>query len=856
MAFRIIHALSVHRLTTGDIHASFGATPEELRDTLCLYQPGIEELGGEPAEDLLSQVETVLREIHKTVSGQFISANPENRQYYLDLKKTEDYDAIIEKRADSLEDEELDRYYFEALKRVMECSDTTYVTGYKIWEHELEWYKRKVARRGYLFFGSPNERSTAVPPRDFYLYFIQPFDPPPFKDEKKPDEVFLRLTGTDDEFRKTLRLFAAALDLVTTSSGHAKNVYETKAGEFLRNLVKWLQENMTTAFDITHQGRKKSLTEWTKGRNIRELTGLASHERINFKDLINAVAGICLETWFDELSPEHPHFSLLVTSASRPQAAEDALRFIAGATRTKQATAVMDALELLDGERIDAKKSRYAQYVLDHMKKKGQGQVANRTEIIKDVYGVEYMAPETFRLEPEWVVVVLASLVYSGDLVLAIPGKKFDATSLSMLSATPVYDLANFKHIERPKEWNLPAIKALFELMGLPPGLANEVILNKEEPVQGLQKAIHQSVNRLVMAQQHVNNRFLIWGSSLLTEHETDKLTSLLEETKTFLESCQAYSTPGKLKNFRFTEEDVRSHQGGLDALKELDSLKGLTDEVGPISSYLSTAEAVMPEDHPWVKKAGKVKKEVLDQITDPEKRKRPDTRQQVMHKLLEAKKDFLKDYMSLHTRFRLGINDDKRKTQLMSDERLVHLQALSAIPLMPSAQLIDFRNRLADLTPCYQLTEQELKDSPVCPHCSFKPATEKAKVPVAKIIQQMDSELDGLISDWTQTLLSNLEDPTTRDDLGLLKKEDRKLIEDFVKKRTLPEDLSHDFIQALKEVLSGLMKVEVKAEHLKAALLKGGSPATPAEMKKRFEEFLAQLTKGKDLTKVRIVLE
>jgi len=47
---------------------------------LCLFQPGIEELGGDPADDLLSQVETVLREIHKTVSGRFISSNPDNRQ--------------------------------------------------------------------------------------------------------------------------------------------------------------------------------------------------------------------------------------------------------------------------------------------------------------------------------------------------------------------------------------------------------------------------------------------------------------------------------------------------------------------------------------------------------------------------------------------------------------------------------------------------------------------------------------------------------------------------------------------------------------------------------------------------------
>ncbi|NCO43723.1 MAG: ATP-binding protein, partial [Armatimonadetes bacterium] len=174
LAIRVIHGLSVHRLTTGDVHAPLGATAEELRDALCLYQPGIGDLGGEPADDLLTLVETVLREILKTVSGQFLSANADNGQHYLDLKKTEDYDALIERRAETLDASLLNRYYFEALKRAMECTDETYVTGYNIWEHELEWADRNVTRRGYLFFGSPNERSTAVPPRDFYVYFLQP----------------------------------------------------------------------------------------------------------------------------------------------------------------------------------------------------------------------------------------------------------------------------------------------------------------------------------------------------------------------------------------------------------------------------------------------------------------------------------------------------------------------------------------------------------------------------------------------------------------------------------------------------------------------------------------------------------
>lgn len=41
-----------------------------------------------------------------------------------------------------------------------------------------------------------------------------------------------------------------------------------------------------------------------------------------------------------------------------------------------------------------------------------------------------------------------------------------------------------------------------------------------------------------------------------------------------------------------------------------------------------------------------------------------------------------------------------------------------------------------------------------------------------------------------------------------------------------------------------------------RAALLSGGSPVTPAEMKQRFEEYLDQLTKGKEPGKVRIVVE
>jgi len=115
-AIRIVHALSVHRLTTSDIYAPIGATAEELRDDLCLMLPVPEK----DAEFLRTLVETVLKEllshgersVPKLQQGERpVFSRPE--EGYVD------FDSLIEKRAETLSDAQLDRYYFDALRRVV-----------------------------------------------------------------------------------------------------------------------------------------------------------------------------------------------------------------------------------------------------------------------------------------------------------------------------------------------------------------------------------------------------------------------------------------------------------------------------------------------------------------------------------------------------------------------------------------------------------------------------------------------------------------------------------------------------------------------------------------------------------------
>ena len=110
--------------------------------------------------------------------------------------------------------------------------------------------------------------------------------------------------------------------------------------------------------------------------------------------------------------------------------------------------------------------------------------------------------------------------------------------------------LAEFKHIERPKDWNLPGLKALFELLGLTPGLAQLVTQNEEDPVRQLQKAISESVEKLVLLQQSLQSGLIFWDRNLLAEEETQKFRTQLDEAKTFLETLQVYYLARQTQEF------------------------------------------------------------------------------------------------------------------------------------------------------------------------------------------------------------------------------------------------------------------------------------------------------------------
>jgi hypothetical protein len=116
---------------------------------------------------------------------------------------------------------------------------------------------------------------------------------------------------------------------------------------------------------------------------------------------------------------------------------------------------------------------------------------------------------------------------------------------------------------------------------------------------------------------------------------------------------------------------------------------------------------------------------------------------------------------------------------------------------------------------------------------------------------------LDGLVRGWTDTLRANLEDPTVSGNINLISDATGKHeLQTFLKSKQLPDPVTPSLVKALQEVLRGLQPVLLGSSDLLAALSDGGLPCTITELRERFDRYVANLIKGKDPSKVRVLIE
>lgn len=834
-AIRIVDALAVHRLTTDDIHTRIGLTAEELRDQLCLLPPGLPKLD---AVFLSTTVESILAKTLAAVSGQFLSRNDENGQIYLDVDKDIDYDQLIAQRAESLDENRLDGAYYTSMEEALGIRDDPYAAGYKIWAYSLPWPAKNCDRLGYLFMGAPNERSTAQPPRDFYLYFLQPYDLPKFIDDEKDDEVFLRLEGQDDEFTGALRRYAGARELAGESTADRRPIYEQKAREAQQEMVAWLRSNLPSAMSVTYRGEKRTLAHWLK---------LVEGERATVAQQLRSVSSHILSAHFDARFPGYPIFGVEVTPANLDSAVHSALTHLSDTSRATTASRkLLASFGLLGDDDAIRSDGEFATALLSHLASAG-GSVINRTDVLVERdKGLKTWPP--WHLEPAWFVVVAAALVHLGKAELAYPTTRIDALALDRLSKMSLDDLVEFTHLAPPTQLPTDRLAAAAGLLGLPPG-AVPPGGPTHALVTDLGGRATDLLGRIVEAERTVADGLEIWGAQLvdLVQERQARLNAL----RTFAEDIRARNSVGKLNKFSLDDAAIRAAREGMAELKRLDLLEKARAKLDPTASYLREAVAYFVDGNSATEEALALRGEMVDALSEAELSRARVA--ELSSRGEELRKQFVAAAAAFYRHAFLDEAGDKRKQQLLGSTQWAALGKLGTITLLQGGQFTSLRSDLAAIGTLMQIDDKDLRTSVKIDSHTPGPVTG----PSAEArLEQIETRAREMLKTWRETLADNLSDPELSAQIELLAPAQRELVERFREDRQLPSPVSDEFVAAVDQVFRRFDVRRLARDQVLERLFPGEAAASPAELRERFDDYMSELTEGASPDRVRLVLE
>ncbi|HVD03901.1 MAG TPA: DUF6079 family protein [Candidatus Dormibacteraeota bacterium] len=835
-ALRIIDGLGVHRLTTADIHSPIGATAEELRDDLCLLPAGL------PERDALFvrvSVEAIIDEIIRAVSGQFITQNPDNGQVYIDVRKDIDYDQKIDERASPLDEGRLDEAYFAALEEVLEQRDAPYVSGYRIWAYELPWAAKNVGRMGYAFFGAPNERSTAQPPRDFYVYFLQPYDPPEFTDERRPDEVFFRLDTPDDDFKTALRRYAGANALAKESTEAHRTVYEDKRNAARDAMVAWLKRNMTTAVSVIHNGVSQPVGAW--------LPGTSGGPRRSVKEQVDAIAAEALRHHFEARYPNYPKFAVNVTQSNLGETVKQAINQVATRRQSVAGGRVLASLGLVDLESNLIDTGPFAANLLQQLAA-ADGKAVNRSDLLasRDP-GVETWGP--WHLEPEWLVVTAAVCCQLGRVDLGYPTVQIDATSLHRLTSMNQEDLTSLSHVAPPKPTPVAALRAVAKLLGL--GTATVPNFGAdEELVRQVHTAGKPLRERIVQARSVVANGVQLWGA-LVVDRQAER-DAHLEALQQLLDNVLARDSVGKLNKLDAEPTTLAAAGAGLDELNWITRALASRDRLSPPAEYIRQAVDVFNSEDDLADEAGKLRAEMLALFAEPPPIDLANVTSLTSH-ADRLRKRFADEAARAHARDRLDAEGDERKRHIIEGDLYKDLKAMRAVDLLPDGMFGAIETELVNIGSCKNFDEAKLAASVICPECHYRP--HKAAGPTARArVDDIASRLLELHSTWQETLLDSLSSLEIAEQIALLGETEMKAVADFLHRRALPQPITEPLIRGVNQALKRFVVRRVSSRELWAAVFPAAQPSTLAELRARFADFLRRVEDGSDPERVRVL--
>lgn len=831
VAKRIVNACAI-KILQHELQKQNGTNTEHLVDDLCLT----DKLATD-RDFLIDIIDSAAQQIITATSGQYFDKNAENAEYHLRIEGGVNFDQKIKDYAATMADSQKDEYFFQFLEVNLPLSHDTYRTGFRIWEHSIDWKSHKTYRDGYIFFGNPNEKSTTHPRQHFYMYFMPIFDESKKSRNHEEDEIYFVLDGLSKEFKEAVTLYGAALALEVRSDSSQKPIYRQKIEELNKKARALFDQEYVQITQVDYQGKALPLSGYP-------LPGAGSTK----EQIFSTVASIVFENWFEDERPNYPKFTQLNASVAKDnfdRLVKQALMKVANPEQAnRDGEGILTGLGCWVPGMLDYSHSPYAKSLVKMLADKGDGKVLNRDEIIGYVDRSDNLwLTKDFQIEAELEFVVMATLAALGEIEITLnSGKSINSTNLNELKDIQKQDFYSFTHIKPPKGLNLAALKTMFMGM-LGRDLSNQ--LKDPSTYTHLVSAANDWAKRTVTLLSKIQGGYIFKGIDIVSTDQASKYRQHFTAFSGFCDKLANYTSEAKIKNFAFSVDDLNRI---LPAKAEVEQLEKQLAELNLLNediSYLHQCKQFIT-DNAFKEEVS----EAIHQLASVLSKNDEAELEKYKKLLYQLKERYAEWYLDLYLKHRISQKDHTQKIALLDSDAKAICDILKDADFLSSGQFMQWLNKINKLQPADSKVNKNLILT--APYQDFNPADfEGAEV---LNVKQLKTDLEELLDQWTDTLKDTLDDPMVKKKMNLLDDATQKLLSNFKSGAIeLAKDNALRIHNAIMDLHKGLEKVELSIESMKSTFNK---PLTPDEAIEAFKAYIDQIAKGKERDKIRIILK
>ena len=834
LAIQIANALAI-RILCDDLDKRNGANAHSLKEDICVTISGADE-----AELLLAAVDSTAKHLVTATSGQYVDQDTVSSDFYIRTEGGINVVQIVRDYANDVikrDPEKADQYYFDFLQYVLGFQQNTYRTGFKIWQHNLNWVDKKSFRLGYIFFGNPNERSTTEPVQQYYIFFCPIFSQINRNDEA--DEVYFEMSELSDEFKDAIYLYGAARAKEASASSDQKRLFKNQIDENLKKAIDLFEKGFADKTKVIYKKLTKPLKSYP-------LLGEGSSKDMIFAD----VAARVLNKHFNEKFPNYPSFNDLIQPLTKDNfegRVKNALKKISNtALPNRDGEAILSGLGLWSGQNIDAQNCKYADSIKKNLKERGEGSVLNKTEIIYSHYAPQNLWYSVdFNIDHQLEFIVLAALAYKGDIQITWSQNKYlSATNIESLTNLTTEDYFTFQHIKEPQGLPIKHLKELFNCLDLP-DLTSDI--DKPDTITQIVTKTIAKVEKVVSTKALLVQGLRCRNISLLPDTVIEKMKNELDTLHTMLDSIQSYNTYGKLKSFRYTSDELKSAFQAYQYCDTIDKLKSRADKFEKLVGYLYTAQSYVVESEKPLYDDITNAIEHLSKVITSEKEADFKKYEALLNSLVDKYADY---YINYYAKCRLSPSDSRIKEKIMSSDSK-HL-----CDIIKDSEFItatEYQNWISSITSLREaspsISKGRVKEEP---YHDFNPREYYGKPNFT--IQALEEQLENILEKWINAMRSVFKDPSVQDNMELLSKKEKKLVEEFKDgKLELNIDNAATLRSLIAQLAQGIDKVEITLEDFRKQFDK---PLAPNEAIEVLTNYIDQLCAGKERNKVRIIIK